>query len=183
MIGAAAEFVAAGNVRHARARQAADREDEEARRNPLAAIRPHDPAPVIVIVRRRGDAGPEPDVAAEIEPVGDVLGVAEDLGLRGVALAPAPFLLQGVVERVGILHALDVAASAGIAVPVPGAADPVPGLEDAALEAERPHPVQHVEAGEAGADDHHVQPFHPGRVRVRGGSRNPMLGGGRGAER
>ena len=72
------------------------------------------------------DAGVELDVGAQIEPVRDVVGVFQDFRLRRVALAPVPFLLQFVGERIGILHAFDVAARAGIAVPVPGAADARP---------------------------------------------------------
>jgi hypothetical protein len=37
-------------------------------------------------------------IAAQVEAVGDVVGVAQDLGLGGVALAPAPLLLQ-LVEK------------------------------------------------------------------------------------
>jgi hypothetical protein len=64
------------------------------------------------------------DLSTQVVAIGDVIGVAEDLRLAGVALGPVPFLLQLVVEGVGVLHALDVAAGAGIAVPVPGAATP-----------------------------------------------------------
>ena len=49
--------------------------------------------------------------------------------------------------------ALDVAARAGIAVPVPRAADAVAGLDDAGRAPEPAQPVQLVEPGEAGADD------------------------------
>src|SRR4030088_3086534 len=104
-----------------------------------------------------GDPGLEPDVAAQVEAVGDVVGIAQDLGLGGVALGPFPFLLQLGRELVGILDAFDVAARAGIAVPVPGAADALAGLE-------HPHPktlqaqaVQHVHAAEPGADDHRIE--------------------------
>ena len=69
------------------------------------------------------DAGVELDVRPQVEAVGDMVGVFQNLRLRRVALAPVPFLLQFFGERIGILHALDVAARAGIAVPVPGAAD------------------------------------------------------------
>jgi hypothetical protein len=47
-----------------------------------------------------------------------------------------PSLLQLVGERVRVLHALDIAATPWIAVPVPGAADPVAGLEGTHFEAE-----------------------------------------------
>jgi hypothetical protein len=71
----------------------------------------------------RDHPGLELDVAPQVVAVGDVVGVFQDLGLGGVALGPLPFLLELGRELVGILHALDVAARAGIAVPVPGAAD------------------------------------------------------------
>ena len=67
-------------------------------------------------------------------------------------------------ERVGVLHALDVAARAGVAVPVPGAADAAARLEHPRREPEPPQPVQHVQAGEAGADDDRVE--HHGRLLV-----------------
>ena len=104
-----------------------------------------------------GDPGLELDVAAQVEAVGDVIGVAQDLGLGGVALGPLPFLLQLGRELVGILDALDVAARAGIAVPVPGAADALAGLEHPDPEALQAQPVQHVQAAEAGADDHCIE--------------------------
>jgi len=72
-------------------------------------------------------------------------------GLRRVALAPVPFLLQFVRERIGILHAFDVAARPGIAVPVPGAADIATLLIDPHREPLPAQFVQHVHAGKTGA--------------------------------
>ena len=105
---------------------------------------------------RRGDAGVELHVRPQGEPVGDMVGVAQDIRLDGIALRPLPVLLQGVVELVGIEHALDVAARAGIAVPVPGAADPAAGFVDPRAKAGATQPVQQIHAGEAGADDNGV---------------------------
>jgi hypothetical protein len=65
------------------------------------------------VVRRRGDAGPERDVATQVVAVADVLAVAEDLRLGRVLLRPLPFLLEGGVERVRVEVALDVATRAG----------------------------------------------------------------------
>ena len=107
----------------------------------------------------RDDIRVQLDVAAQVEAVGDVVRVAQDLGLAGVALGPLPFLLQLVGERIGILHALDVAARARIAVPVPGAADARAALVHARRHAEPAQPMQHVEAGETGADDDRVVDF------------------------
>ena len=96
------------------------------------------------------------DVAAQVEPVGDVVGIAQDFGLSGEQFAPLPVLLQLRRERIGILHALDVTACARVAVPVPGAADACSRLEHDRRHAEATHAMQHVHAGEAGPDDDHV---------------------------
>ena len=74
-------------------------------------------------------AGLELDVAAEVEAVGDVVEVAQDLRLLGVLAAPLPLLHQVLVERVAVDVRLGVAAGARVAVPVPGAADVVAGFE------------------------------------------------------
>ena len=106
---------------------------------------------------RRGDAGVEQDVPAQVETVGDVVGVAQDLRLRRVFLRPVPLLVELFGERERILHALDVATRAGIAVPVPGAADTPAGLIDPRGEAEPAKAVQHVHSGKAGADDDGIE--------------------------
>ena len=98
----------------------------------------------------------ELDVALEVETVRDVIGVAKDLRLAGVALAPLPVLLQVVGETVGILHALDIAARTGVAVPIPGAADAGARLEDRAAKAGSPQAMKHVKAGETGAHHNRV---------------------------
>ena len=85
-----------------------------------------------------------------------MVGVAQDLGLRRVALGPVPLLLEVGVERVRVVDALDVAAGARVAVPVPRAADTVGGLVDDGREPEPAQLVQHVQPGEPGADDHRV---------------------------
>jgi hypothetical protein len=68
-----------------------------------------------------------------------------------------PFLLQFLRELVGILHALDVAAHAGVAVPIPGAPDTASGLEDAHGKAHPAQAMQHVHTSETGADDHRIE--------------------------
>ena len=49
-------------------------------------------------------------------------------------------------ERVRVVHALDVAAGAGVAVPVPGAADAAARLVDPRRQAEAAQAVEHVQA-------------------------------------
>src|ERR1043165_300553 len=96
-----------------------------------AVARLDDPAAARRIEDGGGDVRVELDVAPQIETVRHMIGVAQQLRLCRVTLAPLPFLLQRVGELVRILHALDVAARARIAVPVPGPADAAPSLEHA----------------------------------------------------
>ncbi len=98
------------------------------------------------------DAGIELNIAAQIKTVGDVVGVFQNLRLRRVALAPVPFLLQFVGKRIGILHAFDIAARAGVTVPVPGAADVATLLIDPHGKSLPAQPVQHVHSRKARAD-------------------------------
>ena len=106
---------------------------------------------------RRGNPGIKLDVAAQVEPIGHVSGIAKQLRLRGVAFAPLPVLLQGLVELIGILHALHVAAGSRIAVPVPGAADVATRLEDPHPETHAAQAMQHVHASKARPDNHRIE--------------------------
>ncbi len=110
--------------------------------------------------RAADDAGVELDVAAQPEAIGDVVGVAQDLGLGGVALGPVPLLLELGRERVGVVERLDVAACAGIAVPPPRATDVAGRLEATDVESEPLEAVDRVHPGEPGADDDHVEAIH-----------------------
>ena len=111
----------------------------------------------LVVVRGR-DAAVEPDVALQVEPVGDEVQIAHDLGLAGIALGPFPFPHQLRRERVPIDVAFRIAARAGIAVPVPGAADPAARFQHLDRQAK---PVaqaeQLIQTGEPGADDQRVE--------------------------
>ena len=104
-------------------------------------------------VERSGThAGIQLHVAAQVEAIGNVLDVLEDLRLRRVALRPAPLLLQLVAERIRILQALDVAATARVLVPEPGSADPARGFEHAGPKPELAHAVKRVQTAEPGAN-------------------------------
>ena len=70
-----------------------------------------------------------------------------------VLLRPLPRALQFGIERVAVVDGLDVAACAGIAVPVPGAADVAGLLDHHSGEAGLAQAMQEVEAGKPGADD------------------------------
>ena len=88
--------------------------------------------------------------------VGDEVEVALDLLLGGHELGPVPLLLEVWELREHVLDALDVDASARVAVPVPRAADAVASLEGLGGEAGLAQLVQRVQSREARADDHDV---------------------------
>ena len=123
---------------------------------PRAVLGGDAPAPRHLVEDRLGDRRLEADVTAEVEPVRHVLQIAQDLRLPWVALGPPPLLLELVRELVGVLDAIGVAAGAGVAVPVPGAADPAAPLEDLHREPHPAQPMEHVKAGEACADHDRV---------------------------
>ena len=82
-----------------------------------------------------------------------MIGIGANIGMTGELLRPIPFLLQLVVEAIGILHALHVATRAGIAIPVPGTAHAITAFETARGEALFTQAVQQIETGETGSDD------------------------------
>src|SRR5262249_263210 len=77
--------------------------------------------------------------------------------LRGVLLRPGPLLFQLRVEAVGVVRGGNVAASPGIAVPVPRPADIARRVEDLHRQPELAKPVEHVQARETGAHHHRVE--------------------------
>ena len=171
VVGVARETIDSRYVRHPRNGEAARRHDHELGRENVVPIGRDLPAVTRLVERGARDPRAELDVTTEVEPVGDVVQVPEDLGLRRVALAPGPLLLELVGERIRVGHALDVAAGARVPVPVPGAADVVGGLDHPHREAELTQPVKHVEARRAGTDDDGVvrgRLRHLGRIVTLG---------------
>ena len=118
------------------------------------------------VERRRGHARVEHDMPAQIEAIGNMVGIGEDFRLRRVLLRPVPLLVQFLREGERILHALDVATRAGITVPVPGAADATAGLEHPCRKAKPAQAMQHVHSGKARTDDNGVE-NRPDFGRVR----------------
>jgi hypothetical protein len=125
-------------------------------RDRIAVGSRHRPDVVILVERGAIDPCVELDIGPQAKTVGNMAGVFQDFRLRRVALAPLPLLLQFVGERIGILHALDVAACPRIAVPVPGTADIAALLIDAHRQPQPAQPVKHVHAGKTGPDHHDV---------------------------
>ena len=155
--GASLETVAALDARQGRRRQRTDRGDEEARREAAAVFQRDAPALRRLVIDRRVDAARKPDVAAQVEFVGDIFAVAQRLRLAGEMLRPFPFVQQLPGEGVTVGIALGIEARAGIAVPVPGAADLGAGLEHAHPQAEFAQPVELVHARQPGADDDDIE--------------------------
>lgn len=139
--------------------------DEEPGDDGVTGAGLHPPRAVRVVVPRGLDAGAEADVTQQVEALGDVLEVGEDLRLARVLAAPLPLLQQLFGEGVPVHVALGVAARSRVPVEVPGAADPVRRLDHYGPQAEHvTHPVQHVETGETGPHDHDVHVHvHAGR--------------------
>ena len=160
VVGRSAERVDAVDLWQLRRRQAAGRHQQELRRHLVAVVGRHDPVTRPFLEHRRVDARLETDVAAEVEAIGDMVGVAKDLRLRRVALRPVPLLFQLWRERVRVVERLDVAARPGIAVPPPRPADVAGGLEDADGKSQTAKSVQGVHPAEPGADDDRVIPVH-----------------------
>ena len=81
-----AEIFEALEARTVRCRQAADRHDTKLRAHLVTAVCLNAPALFNLVKSRRSHARVEHNVAAEIEAVGNVVGVGEDLRLWRVFL-------------------------------------------------------------------------------------------------
>ena len=100
------------------------------------------------------------DVRPQAELVRDVVEVPQDLRLRRVPLAPGPLLLKLGGEGVRVVLGLDVAPRPRVAVPEPGPADPVPGLERPHRQPGRPERVHRVDPGKPRSHHHDVKVGH-----------------------
>jgi hypothetical protein len=141
-----------------RFRQAAGCRDQETRADFIAAFGRDRPQVRLLVPGAGIDARVEGDVLAQAVAVGNVVGIAQHLGLGGEAFAPFPFVEQRLVEGVAIIEALHVAARAGVAVPPPGAADVVRRLEAAHGKAHRAQPVDGIHSAESGPDNQRIEP-------------------------
>ena len=147
------------NARDARQRISGKRAkggDQEAAVMLSARIQRHCPALRGFIEMRAHDAAIELDMAAQIEPVCHVLQIAQCFGLRGEMLAPAPFLQQLIGKGIAVGVAFRIKPRAGVAIPIPGAAQIAAGLEHLDAIAKLPQAIELVKARNAGADDDHI---------------------------
>ena len=96
VVDGAAERLHVGEVRRAGGGQAARRHDAERRLRHVAPVRLDHPQRPVFVERRGRDTRLELDVLAQPKPVGDVVGVGQDLQLGCEPLGPVPILLQRV---------------------------------------------------------------------------------------
>src|SRR5580704_7837840 len=157
MIPFSLETLQTREARRPRRREIARRHDAKARSRGLGFVSLYCPCVCLAVEDRLSDPGVERDLAPEVEAVSHMVDVTQDLRLRAVALGPMPFLLQLVRKGIGVFHAFDVAATSRVAVPVPGAANPVTGLEGTHFETEFTQTIDRVETADTGADDDRIE--------------------------
>src|SRR5689334_3582064 len=136
MVPISLEALQTRKARLPRRREIACRHNAEARSRGVASLSRDGPCICRPVEDRLFDASVELDVAPEVEAVGHMVDVTQDLRLRAIALGPMPFLLQLVRKGIRVLHAFDVAATPWVAVPIPGTANATTGLEATHFEAE-----------------------------------------------
>src|SRR5271154_1262649 len=149
-------FVAldAGNAGQLRPVQRPVGHDDEARAHAVAAVGRDDPAAFVLAPGDRLDRRLKARVAIEIELLTDAPRVREDFRRERVLLLRD---VAGLLEQRQINVRLDIALRAGIAVPVPGAAEVPAFLDDAdVLHTRLAQTRARQQAAEAAADDHHV---------------------------
>ena len=106
MVPFALKLIQAGNVWHHRSDgELPDGRNEIFCRHTSSGIRRDDPAPALVIELRGRDPCAQLDVAAQVVAIGDMVEVAEQLGLLRIFSAPRPLAQEILVEG----EAIDIA--------------------------------------------------------------------------
>jgi hypothetical protein len=164
----APKTVAALDPRQCRRRKGSDRGDQKPGVEAAAVLESDAPAPRALIVSRGRHPAAKLDIAAQVELVSDMIEIAQRLRLASKVLRPFPFLQQLLRKRVTVGIALGIEARAGIAIPVPGAADVGPSLEHPHAKTLFAQPVELVQPRHARADDDGVVVRNRRRSRVCG---------------
>ena len=118
------------------------------------------PARRLLIVPGLRHAGVELDVLAQVEAVSNMVDVFQNLRLRGIALSPAPLLLQFGGKAVRIVITFHITARTGITVVIPDPAHAGSGFQHRHLFTHTAQAIQRPQPGKSGADDHCVHHFH-----------------------
>ncbi len=164
-VGLAGESLRAGDVGVLRHRERAGRHHVVTGSDLVAGGGVDVPTRCVLVPDGAVDGGLEPDVTAQVVAVGDVVEVAQDLGLGRVLLRPLPLLFEFRVERVLVVEALDVATGTGVPVPVPGAADVAGRFQGHRRHTDPTELVEQIQPRHPGADHHHVD-VHPCTIPI-----------------
>ena len=159
----ALERLDAGDARQLGAAGGAQRHHHKPRLHLIVAIGAHDPAFLVFIPVELGDAGLKTGDAVKSVMLADALRMGENLVDVGIFLFRdvAQFLQQRQIA-IGI----DIALRAGIAVPVPGAAEIAARFQNANVaDAGLFQPRRRQKAAEPAADDDDIHRIVQGRPR------------------
>ncbi len=160
------EIVGARDVGLVGHRQHSGGSNQETRTDRRTFAERHRPCTGSSVEVRRGDRCIEPHMATQIETIDHMVEVTLGLGLTGEVLLPQPVLEEFPREQVPIGVALGVEPCPGITVPVPGATDPTPCLDQHGRESCLERAVELVDAGHPGAYDQHLDLLDGGVGRV-----------------
>ena len=154
--GVAFEVVDAGDPWQLRDVQRSRPDTHELGSELVSPVRPHDPAAARSVPLQVGDLGVKEGVVIQAVMPGDPVAVRADL--RGVCV-PFRRHVPGLLKQRHVDHRGGVALRAGVAIPVPSAAEAAAFLHDPhVLDAGLPEPGAGHQPGEASADegDRHV---------------------------
>src|SRR5690606_19358300 len=118
--GVATELADTGDAGQFRLVERALGHDDESGADVVAAVGADPPALAVLVPGQRVDQGGEEGALVEVVVLADALGVLEALGAAGVLLL---WHIAGFLEQRQIGVAVGVALDAGVAVPIPGAAE------------------------------------------------------------
>ena len=151
--GVAREGLDARDARQLRPVQRTVAHEQEPGPHVVAAVGADHPAVAVGVPVDGAHLGGQARVVVEAEVIGDALAVLEDLRRLGVLLGGD---VAGLLEQREVDVGLDVALRAGVAVPVPGAAEVAALLDDAdVVDAGLAEPGAGDQPGEPAADEGH----------------------------
>ena len=137
-------------------RECTNRHDKKLGRPSVSMIGVDRPFTRRLVPPGRRHASVKANIAPEVEAIGDVIDVGEDLGLRGVLLAPVPLLFEVSVEGIGVVERSDIASGPWVPVPPPRPANVIGGLNPNGAQPQCSQAVVHIEARESSADNDDV---------------------------
>ena len=85
-------------------RQASRSHNEVLRRRFFTGVTPDPPLTLFLIISRAFNRAPKANVGAEVQPICDLIGIAQQFRLGCVALGPVPLLLQVLQIAVRVLN-------------------------------------------------------------------------------